>query len=161
MEDIPSGNVLHSYGKWTIETGYLPIQIVIFHSYVWITIRGTHDLPMVFPGHGFGGWCEEMAGGDFRLDPAGGDSRDLAVSRRSVGRRWMEGWMVNGWMVNHPGKKMAELFRWVKYVKYDDLPRWMDEVHQNYWLASGKHTNSHSKWPNMTVDLPIQDGDFL
>ena len=31
---IPSGKRLHTYRKWTIEIGELPIQIVIFHSYV-------------------------------------------------------------------------------------------------------------------------------
>ena len=32
--DVPSGYDQHSYGKWTIEIGDLPLQIVIFHSYI-------------------------------------------------------------------------------------------------------------------------------
>ena len=32
--DTSSGNLLHRYGKWTIEISNLPLQIVIFHSYV-------------------------------------------------------------------------------------------------------------------------------
>ena len=43
--DVTSGNLSHSYGKWTIEIGDLPVQIVIFNSYVSLP-EGSEFLTM-------------------------------------------------------------------------------------------------------------------
>ena len=40
-DDLPSGSLLHSYGKWAIWKDEVPIQMVIFHGYVTNNQRVT------------------------------------------------------------------------------------------------------------------------
>ena len=46
-EILPSGNLLHSYGKWPIEIVDLPLKMVIFHSYVKLP---EGNFPWFLPG---------------------------------------------------------------------------------------------------------------